>query len=119
MTAMNPHPELVDGVDVDAVAAAATACPGVDSLDGGAVGSVVSYLPGRRVAGIRIGADSVTVQAKIVWGIPVAEAGHQIQQAVAGLVANRRVDVVISDISVPDDAAPEAVEPAPKSLPAP
>src|SRR5881398_3708720 len=38
----------IDGVDVDAVAAAVQACPDVAGLDGGKFGEVASYLPGRK-----------------------------------------------------------------------
>jgi len=50
MTSLNPRPQLVDGVNVDAVASAVRSCPGVDDLATGALGSVASYLPGRTVS---------------------------------------------------------------------
>jgi hypothetical protein len=43
---------VVDGVDLDAVAAAARGCAAVDDLCPGAWGGVVSYLPGREVPGV-------------------------------------------------------------------
>ena len=45
---------VVDGVDLDAVAAAARSCAAVDDLCSGAWGGVVSYLPGRQVAGVNV-----------------------------------------------------------------
>jgi hypothetical protein len=38
-------PAVIDGVDVDAVAAAVQGCTGVAALDGGPFGQVASYLP--------------------------------------------------------------------------
>ena len=48
-------------VDPDAVSAAALSCSQVARLSGGLAGEVATYLPGRRVAGIRIGDDEVEV----------------------------------------------------------
>ena len=45
---------VVDGVDLDAVAAAVRSCPAIDDLSSGPWGGVVSYLPGRQVAGVRV-----------------------------------------------------------------
>jgi hypothetical protein len=99
MTGMVQHPQLVDGVDVDAVAAAVRACPGVDELAVGALGSVASYLPGRTVAGIAVAEDRVTVQVRSRWAVPAGEVAIQVRSAVAGLVGSRRVDIVIADIA--------------------
>ena len=47
-----PDSAVIDGVDVDAVAAAVAGCAGVSALDGGQSGEVATtYLPGRKVAG--------------------------------------------------------------------
>lgn len=103
MTAMNPHPELVDGVDLDAVADAVRACVGIDDLDAGSLASVVSYLPGRQLAGVRVDADHVTVQVRAEWGAAVPDLARRIRAALAGLVSGRRVDVIVSDIVGPPD----------------
>ena len=44
-----PGPAVIDGIEVDAVAAAVAGCAGVSALDGGPFGEVASYLPGRKV----------------------------------------------------------------------
>ncbi|MFC7759975.1 hypothetical protein ACFQY4_19605 [Catellatospora bangladeshensis] len=66
VSAPTPSP-LVDGVDVDAVAGAARACPGVDDLLGG-FPEVATYLPGRRVTGVRITDDTVELCLRADWG---------------------------------------------------
>src|SRR5580693_1246789 len=75
-----PGLAVIDGVDVDAVAAAVTGCEGVATLDGGPFGEVASYLPGRRVTGVVVGDGPLT--------------GH------------RPVDVVIADIDDPPATLP-------------
>ncbi|WP_200799982.1 hypothetical protein [Jatrophihabitans endophyticus] len=108
---MNPHPELVDGVDVDAVAAAVRGCAGVADLAEGPAGSVVSYLPGRRVAGVHVAADHVVAQVRLEWGATVPDVAGRIRVAVAPAVGARRVDVVVADVDSPpgwDDETPDA-----------
>ena len=97
---------VVDGVDVDAVAAAARGCAAVDDLCSGAWGGVVSYLPGRQVAGVRVTRDHVVISVRARWGIPVSELAAQIRAAVTSLVAPRRVDVVVADLAEPGARAP-------------
>lgn len=90
---------LVDGVDLDAVAAAVRHCPAIDDLYSGSRAEVVSYLPGRRVAGVRVAADHVVISVRGRWGVPVPELARQVRFALAALVGSRRVDVVIADLA--------------------
>jgi hypothetical protein len=103
-------PAVVDGVDLDAVAAAARSCAAVDDLCSGPWGGVVSYLPGRQVAGVRVAPDHVVISVRSRWGVPVRELAAQVRAAVTRLVAPRRVDIVVADLA---DAAE-----APAGLPA-
>jgi hypothetical protein len=96
---------LVDGVDLDAVTAAVRGCAAVDDLSSGRWGEVASYLPGRRVAGVRVASDHVVISVRGRWGVPVTELACQVRGALAALVGPRRVDIVIADLS---EAAPEA-----------
>jgi len=106
------EPALVDGIDIDAVAAAVRGCPAVDDLDSGLLGGAVTYLPGRRVPGIRIDTDRVEVHVRGVWNQPVSLIAAQIRQALASLVTGRPVDVMLTDIAEPrPDAAAAAVQP--------
>jgi hypothetical protein len=97
---------VVDGVDLDAVAGAARSCAAVDDLCPGPWGGVVSYLPGRQVAGVRVAGDHVVISVRARWGIPVSELAGQIRAAVTSLVAPRRVDVVVADLAEPGARAP-------------
>jgi hypothetical protein len=115
----SPGSAVIDGVDVDALAAAVRACHGVEDLDRGPLGSVVTYLPGRQLAGIRIGSDRVTLQVKGTWGVPVHELAAQIEQAAAPFVGNRTVDIVVADLTDPTPPPgapriPDAPQPSPE-----
>ncbi|WP_290862694.1 hypothetical protein [Hamadaea sp.] len=90
--------DLTGGVDVDAIAAAVSRCPGVVDLYGGSPGEVATYLPGRRVAGVRIGDTAIEVQIRTSWGSPVPEVGAVVRAAVAPLAGGRRVDVLVADL---------------------
>ena len=94
-----PAAAVVDGVDLDAVAAAARGCPSIDDLSPGAWGGVVSYLPGREVAGVRIASDHVVISVRGRWGVPVGEMARQVRTAIGALVAPRRVDLVVADLA--------------------
>lgn len=100
---------VVDGVDVDAVAAAVRACPGVEALYSSKTASVASYLPGRQVAGVRVAADAVTVQVRTAWAVPFPAVAARIQLAVAALGGGRRVDVVVADIADAPPPTPSAL----------
>ncbi|MFI7604256.1 hypothetical protein ACIBTV_03945 [Micromonospora sp. NPDC049366] len=100
MVAVEPV-AVVDGVDVDAVAAAVRACPAVAGLV--ALGGRGTYLPGRRVDGVVVDADTVLVQVRARWGARAPELAAQVRAAVAPLVAGRHIDVVVADVGDPPD----------------
>jgi hypothetical protein len=93
---------LVDGVDLDAVVAAARNAPGVDELSSGPWGGVVTYLPGRQVPGVRVAPDHVVISVRGSWGVPAADLARQVRAAVADLVAPRRVDLMLADVGDPE-----------------
>src|ERR1700691_2148746 len=94
-----PPRAVIDGVDLDAVAAAVRSCPAIDDLSSGPWGGVVSYLPGRQLAGVRVASDHVLISVRGRWGVPVAEMARQVRAAVAGLVGPRRVDLEVADLA--------------------
>lgn len=87
----------------DVVAAAARSVPGVFDLHGGAFGEVASYLPGRRVTGVRLTPQRCEVHVVVIWGAPVLETAHHVQSVVAALV-DTPVDVTVEDIVDPSAA---------------
>jgi hypothetical protein len=105
---------VIDGVNVDAVAAAVQVCPGVSGLDGGRFGEVASYLPGRRVPGVVVRKDSVLVQIRARWGIPAAGLLSQVTAVLTPLIGARLVEVVVADIDDPP-ALEGCLPPAPEA----
>ena len=106
-----PRPAVIDGIDIDAVAAAVRGCAGVAGLDGGQFGEVASYLPGRKVEGIVVSGGRVTVQIRSQWAVPVPELAALIRAVLAPLTGHRPVDVVIADIDDPPGMPPRAPVP--------
>jgi hypothetical protein len=106
------EPALVDGVDVDAVAAAVRSCPAVDDLDGGRFEGVATYLPGRRVPGIRISEDRIEVHVRGRWDQPVGLIADQIRGVLATLNGGRLIDIVLTDVAEPGQARTQPALPA-------
>ena len=103
-----PRAALVDGIDIDAVAAMVRGCAGVSALDGGPFGEVASYLPGRTVPGVAVDDNRIRVQVRSRWGVPAADVAALITAALAPLAGPRPVDVAIADIDDPPVAPPAA-----------
>ena len=98
---------IVDGIDVDAVASAVRACPGVADLAGGRFGDATSYLPGRRLIGVAVRDDSVRISVRARWGVSADDLLNQITLAVTPIASNRRIEVVIAEIDNPPWLAPQ------------
>lgn len=97
-----PSP-AAEPIDPDLLAAAVTACASVAGLSGGVAGEVATYLPGRRVTGIRVRDEEVQVHVVGVYGFPVAQMGAEIRTAVGPLVRGLPVSVRIDDLAAPGD----------------
>lgn len=87
-------------VDVDAVAAVVQALPVVRSLSGGRFGEVATYLPGRRVQGVRVRGENVEVHVVAGPDVPRPVVGTTVRGAVLALAGGRAVDVHVDDIEV-------------------
>jgi hypothetical protein len=105
-TMPTPHPLVSsDGAaraaapedDAERIAAAVSSVKGVVGLHAGMFGEVATYLPGRRVSGIRIGADRVDVHVSLALDAPVRPTAAAIQRAVAE-ITDLPVDVTIEDL---------------------
>ena len=110
---------IVDGVDVDAAAAAVRQCDGVSGLDGGPYHEVATYLPGRTVDGVSVDAGRVQVQVRSRWGVEAPLLATLIQITLAPLVGSRPVDVTIADIDDPPDPGSVAPGRARRDRPSP
>ncbi len=87
-------------IDVDAVASAVDSCTSVVRRGAGRGVEVASYLPGRRVEGIRTGDARVEVHVEVRYGVPLPVAAEEIRAAVAACAPGMAVDVVIADLDV-------------------
>ncbi len=86
--------------DADTVAAAVLGCRGVADLSGGTFGEVATYLPGRRVAGVRYTPHGLEVHVVAVYGDPLPEIADRVRRLLRLLVVDLPVDVVVDDIVV-------------------
>lgn len=85
----------------DAVAEAVLRCPDVVALSGGRVGEVATYLPGRRIAGVRVAADgALTVHVVGRYGPTVDQLAAQVRAAVLAAVGPAAVHVGVDDLVV-------------------
>ena len=89
----------------DRLAAAVLATEGVAALHPGIFEEVATYLPGRRVRGIRITDHGCEIHVVLNWGAPIWATASAVRQAAARLVEGA-VDVTIADIADPS-AGPE------------
>jgi len=99
------------------IAAAVAAVPGVARLHGGEFGEIATYLPGRRVAGIRLTADRCEVHVVVQMhadphidgaassGESALDMAERIRLAASAIV-DLPVDVVIEDLTIQEDPAP-------------
>ena len=93
------------------IAAAARSVEGVADLHGGMFGEVGTYLPGGRIAGIRITGDRVEVHVTLYWDHPVRATADVVRAAVEPLV-DQPVYVTVEDlVQRPDIALRQADQP--------
>ena len=88
----------------EAVASAVLAVDGVTALHAGVVGEVSTYLPGRRVNGVKLREDGCEVHVVIAWDRPVVETADAVRTAVEHLV-DGPVHVTVEDVSAPEVSA--------------
>jgi hypothetical protein len=87
-------------IDADRIAAAVQANREVAGLDGGRYGEIATYLPGRRVSGVRIRPDSVTIGVIGRYPATAAEIDACVRAAVGPL--DRPLHVHIGDLHIGD-----------------
>lgn len=87
-----------DAYDVDIIAGATVACPAVMGMHGGGPRVIATYLPGRRVEGVRVEDDHVLVSVVLRYGVPVRSLEAQVRAALAPHVGGRSIDVHVADI---------------------
>ena len=91
-------------VEVDVIADRVAACRSVARMSTGRFGEVATYLPGRRIPGVRVGEDRIDVHVVACWGVAVPDLAAEVRAALAPIAGRRPVDVHVDDIDVPDGA---------------
>lgn len=100
--------------DVDRIAAVVRSVAGVADLHAGLFGEVGTHLPGRRVAGVRLGEPGTDIHVIMYYGVSVHRTADAIRDAISGLV-NGPVDITVEDIEpVPYDSRPHSGRPRPQ-----
>ena len=84
----------------DQVAEAVLAVPGVNGLHAGVLGEAATYLPGRRVNGVKVTDDSCEVHVVLDADTPVRQTADTVRAAVEPLV-DGPVHVIVEDIAAP------------------
>lgn len=86
------------------IAEALLAHPAVAALSGGPFGTLATYLPGRRLPGIVLGEAGEPDRIAVVlrFGAPVGPTATELRRIVAAASGNRRVDVTVTDLEVPE-----------------
>lgn len=86
----------------EAVAAVVRTHPQVADLDGGPFGAVASYLPGRRVVGVRVGEPGEPVEVSVVarLGIPLTQLGTELCGMITAVTGARVIDLTINDVVI-------------------
>ncbi|WP_030483246.1 hypothetical protein [Nocardioides aequoreus] len=94
-------PQAHDDAEVaDLVARAALGVEGVADLHGGSLGEVGTYLPGRRVTGVRVGDGGTTVHLVVAFDADLHQVADRVRLAVSA-VAPVPVEVVVEDVATP------------------
>lgn len=94
------------------IAAAVTAHPAVAGLHGGIFGVVATYLPGRRLTGVRVDEDrldSEPVELAVVLHLdePIPGVVRALRREVSRLCGGAAVDITVADVTVPAHLAAE------------
>lgn len=87
------------------VADAVTSVTGVVGTHPGMFGEVGTYLPGKRVPGVRIDDETVEIHVAVTYGTDLSEIAAAIRAKVSTLTGARVVDVCVEDIVAPPSAS--------------
>ena len=111
---MTSAPRTDAAPDADAIAAAALTAPAVAALHGSGPRPVVTLLPGRRVEGVQVTDERVTVGVVVAQGVPIPALTDQVRRRVAPLAGGRPVDVHVADLRLTAEEQP-ALPPGPSA----
>ena len=104
-----PHTIPAPAALADAIAQRVLDHPAVAHLHGGPFGTVASYLPGRRVVGVRVDETDGSVDLSVVlWvGVPLRQAVADLRRVVGEVAGPVVVNVTVADLHSTEDDASE------------
>lgn len=97
-------PPSTDAITLaERVAALVTAHPAVAGLHGGVFEAVATYLPGRRLTGVVIGAADEPVELGVVLRLdrPFPEVVRALRREVSAMCGGAAVDITVGDVAIP------------------
>ena len=86
--------------EAEAVAAMVRSCPAVVDLSGGDFGEVATYLPGKRITGVRVAGDRIDVHLVGRYGSPIPALAAEVRTALTHLARGRAVDIRVEDLGM-------------------
>jgi uncharacterized alkaline shock family protein YloU len=90
--------------EAEVIAATVRDCPSVVDLAGGRFGEVATYLPGKRITGVRVTEDRIDVHLVGRYGIPIPVLAVEIRAALTHVARGRAVDIRVEDLWMPPPA---------------
>jgi hypothetical protein len=104
-----PHTIPAPAALADAIAQRVLDHPAVAHLHGGPFGTVASYLPGRRVVGVRVNETDGSVDLSVVlWvGVPLRQAVADLRRVVGEVAGPVVVNVTVADLHSTEDDVSE------------
>lgn len=94
----------VVAAEAEAIAATVRGCPSVVDLVGGRFGEMATYLPGKRITGVRVTDDRIGILLVGRCGIPIPDLAAEVRAALSHLSQGRAVDIRVEDLWVPPPA---------------
>lgn len=85
------------------IAAAVLGITGVEGLHAGMFGEVGTYLPGRRIGGVRVADDAIDIHLVLRFGAAVRPTAAAVRSAIGLLYPDRPVNVTVEDIAPPGE----------------
>lgn len=95
------------GPDPEVLAALVQQCPAVAGLHGGQFGEVATYLPSRRVRGVRVGEREVEIHVIGRYPATMHDIAAQVRAAVTAHADGRAISIAIDDLALPGEPDPD------------
>lgn len=88
-------------VDAQAVVAAALGSPLVAALFPGGTVEIATYLPGKRIPGVRVRERELEVHVVACWGVCLTQVAEDVRRLVTPVAGGLPVAVYVDDVEAP------------------